>query len=57
MKKAPKRLTQKDYYAFTINRLVKKCDDLSLLDFVYQFLAKSMHQTAETTSENKEQGK
>lgn len=54
MKKAPKRLTQKDYYAFTINRLVKKCDDLSLLDFVYQFLAKSMYQKAETTSENKE---
>ena len=54
MKKAPKRLTQKDYYVFAINRLVKKCDDLSLLDFVYQLLMKSMYPKAETTSENKE---
>ena len=57
MKKALKRLTQKDYYVFAINQLVKKCEDLSLLDLVYQLLMKSMYQKTETTSENKEQRK
>ena len=54
MKKAPKRLTQKDYYVLMIKGLIKECDDLSLLDFVYQLLVKSTPQKAETTSENKE---
>ena len=54
MKKALKRLTQKDYYVFAINQLVKKCEDLSLLDLVYKILAKNTPSKAETTSENKE---
>ena len=52
MKKAPKRLTQKDYYVLMIKGLIKECDDLSLLDLVYQLLMKSMYPKAETTSEN-----
>ena len=44
----------KDAYVISINQLVKKCEDLSLLDFVYQLLVKSMYPKTETTSENKE---
>ena len=47
-------MSTKDYYVFAIKRLIKECEDLSLLDFVYQLLMKSMYPKAETTSENKE---
>ena len=47
----------KEAYVISINRLVKKCEDLSLLDLVYRILTKSMPPKAETTSENKEERK
>ena len=50
-------MSTKDYYVFAIKRLIKECEDLSLLDFVYQLLMKSMYPKAETTSENKEERK
>lgn len=42
----------KEAYVMSINKLVKKCEDLSLLDFVHQLLTRSCSSKAETTSEN-----